>query len=229
MITINYRGQYGNNLFQLSAANLISKKCNKPIVSEIRSNILKIHQPENDVDETTEIVVNDTNFINLYKDSKLNCHNIILEGFFQRPEIICEFIKHNEYFTDQNPKDNTFVHIRLGDFVKNGMSLEYSFYEKALSKTNTENIIIATNDESHYIVKKTLDKYDASLIKDTPENTILFGASCQNKVLSLGTFSWWIGFLGNILHGKFVETTICPDHKRHNLGRIFPMFDWIEI
>lgn len=229
MITINYRGRYGNNLFQLSAANLISKRHNKTIISEIRSNILKTHQPENYFDNTTEIVVNDTNFINLYNDSELQHRNIILTGFFQRPEIISEFIKHNEYFTDQNPKDNTFVHIRLGDFVKNGMSLDYSFYEKALSKINTENTIIATNDESHDIVKKILDKYDASLIKDTPENTILFGASCENKVLSLGTFSWWVGFLGSILHGKFIKTTICPDHKRHNLGKIFPMFDWMEI
>lgn len=232
MINIKYRGRYGNNLFQLSAANILSKRHNQKIESYPKSNILKINQPLSCINPTKkEIIINDNNFMKIYEDPSLSYCNIILEGFFQQLEIISEFIKQNEYITDQSPKEKTFVHIRLGDFVKNKMALDYQYYEAALSKVNTESLVVSTDDENHDVIKKILDKYNATLIQESPENTILYGASCKNKVLSLGTFSWWIGFLGTILHNNFVETTICPNINNHVCwhGKIFPMFGWVEL
>jgi hypothetical protein len=231
MITINYRGRYCNNLFQLSAANILSKKYNKRIIGNIRSNILKINEPNQISSNKETININDRNFIKYYNNSQLSHNNIILNGFFQQPEIISEFIKHNEYVTNQDSKDLTFMHIRLGDFVKNGMALDYDYYELALSEVDTNNFVLSTDDENNDIVKKILDKYNPTLIKDTPENTILFGASCKNKILSYGTFSWWIGFLGNTLHKDTIESTLCPNMNRRNVfhPKIFPMFDWITL
>ena len=233
MITINYRGRYGNNLFQLSAANLLSKKYNKIIISKPRSNIMKLHKTSSYIDLIKEeVIVNNKNFMEMYNNPHLNDCNIVLDGFFQRKEIISKFIQHNEYFTGgELPKEKTFVHVRLGDFIKNKMALDYRYYETALYKVNTDNLVLSTDDENHDIVKKILDKYNATLIQESPENTILYGSSCKNKVLSLGTFSWWIGFLGNILHSNFVETTICPNINNHVCwhGKIFPMFDWVEL
>lgn len=233
MITINYKGRYGNNLFQLSAANILSKKYNKIIISKPKSNIMKIHKTSSCIDLIKEeVLVNDQNFMEMYNNPHLNDCNIVLDGFFQRKEIISKFIQHNEYLAGvELPKEKTFVHVRLGDFIKNKMALDYQYYENALSKVNTNDLVISTDDENHDIVKKILDKYNATLIQESPENTILYGSSCKNKVLSLGTFSWWIGFLGNILHSNFIETTICPNINNHVCwhGKIFPMFDWVEL
>lgn len=231
MITINYRGRYGNNLFQLSAANILSKKYNQPIISNIKSNILKVYEPKINICCPETVLINDKNFIMLYNDPKINYCNILLEGFFQQKPIINEFIKHNEYQTNQYYKNTTFIHIRLNDFVKNGMALDYGYYKSAIDRINTDQIMVATDNENHDIVKKILDKNNSILIKDNPENTILLGASCQNKILSFGTFSWWIGFLGNMLHFENIGYTICPKMNRKHIfhGRIFPMFNWIEL
>lgn len=233
MITIKYRGRYGNNLFQLSAANILSKKYNKQIISDAKSNILKINEPKkpNQNTETTTTTINDKNFIESYYNSQSLHSNIILDGFFQQPEIISKFIKHNEYLTNQDAKDLTFVHIRLGDFVKNGMALDFDYYKLALSKIETSNLVLSTDDENNDIVQKILDEYQVTIINNNPENTILFGASCKNKILSFGTFSWWIGLLGNILHKDTIESTICPNMNRRHVfhPKIFPMFDWITL
>lgn len=231
MITIKYRGRYGNNLFQLSAANILSKKYNQRIESDLKSNILKVNQPLSDINLTKTVILNDKNFIIKHNDPNLYHCNIVLEGFFQQKEIVSEFIQQNEYITDQSPKDKTFMHIRLGDFIRNGMALDYQYYETALARVNTENLVVSTDDQHHDIVKKILDKYNATLVQNSPEDIILYGASCKNKVLSMGTFSWWIGFLGNILHSDFVETTICPNINHYACwhGKIFPMFNWAEV
>jgi hypothetical protein len=44
-------------------------------------------------------------------------------------------------------------------------------------------------------VKTLIVKYNLTPYHGTPQTTIKFAKNCNNLVLSLSTFSWWIGFL----------------------------------
>lgn len=198
MVKINYQGRFGNNLFQFAAAMVISDRFNLRIENPLRQNILPYNDrwiPADDGDD------------------------ISLNGFFQTPTVVGEFESLN--FAPVEDKEGTFVHVRLGDLIENHSQAGNRFasadyYRKALNGTSGGYISSDSIDDP--IIKELCAEYDLELYQDTPENTILFGAAFSKKVLSLGTFSWWIGFLGN------QNNVICPNPlnfpKWH--GNIFP-------
>jgi len=232
MIIIHYHGRYGNRFFQLSAANILAKKYNQPIINPIRNKILRLYEPvhaDNNEETDNAVIIHNNNFLD--ENPSLRHLHIVVKDFFQTKLIIEEFIRYNEYQTNIKQKNAAFVHIRLGDRILKKMFLDYEYYEYALSKIPTNNLMVSSDNPDHEIVQKILKKYNGTLIKDSLENTMLLGASCKYKVLSLGTFSWWIGFLGNILYNDFSKYTVCPNAKKHPgwHGKIFPMFNWIEV
>ena len=76
---------------------------------------------------------------------------------------------------------------------------------------------------NHPFIQKLISEFDLEPYKNTPEETIIFGSRFKNKILSLGTFSWWIGFIGS------QNNVICPDPSDYGWwhGAIFQcMQDW---
>lgn len=198
MVKINYQGRFGNNLFQFATAMVISDNLNLRIENPLQQSILPYDDRGIPTDEGDEIVVN---------------------GFFQTPAMVANFKNLN--FSPIEEKEGTFVHIRLGDLLENRSQAGSRFasadyYRKALMGSNGGYISSDSPDDP--IIKELCAEYNLELYQDTPENTMLFGAAFSKKVLSLGTFSWWIGFLGN------QNNVICPNPldfpKWH--GDIFP-------
>lgn len=201
MVAIKYEGRFGNNLFQFAAAKFIADKMGLNISNPLATKILP---HENIFSPDTGDDVN-------------------LNGFFQSQEVVRNFS--SLPFLKIENREGLFVHVRLGDLLQphsqNGdrfMSQDY--YERAIG--GSIGGYVSSDSPDHPIVKGLIEKYNLQLFNDSPENTIIFAAGCSKKVLSLGTFSWWIGYLGN------QNEVICPDSRNCVVwhGNIFPQQGW---
>lgn len=227
MIHIKFKGRFGNHLFQMSCANFLSKKFMQPISSNW-NNILLQNKNDNKTFQNS-IIVNNDNIHSVFNQEENN-FNLILDDYFQTRYCINKFIEYNTYKNNSNElKDSTFVHLRLGD-IKNIVSLDYDYYDKAINDLGGKNVILSSDSPDDEIVTKLKNKHKAKMFFGDESETILMGANCKNRILSLGTFSWWIGFLGNIFWQDSVST-ICPkvDRVRKWHGDIFPIFNWREV
>lgn len=88
-------------------------------------------------------------------------------------------------------------------------------------------IIFITSDTiTHYIIKKIIEKYpQINLINYNEIETIQFGSTCKNIILSQGTFSAIIGYLG--FYSNIYYPKIEKDKQWH--GNLFGIKNWTEL
>ncbi len=197
MVKINYQGRFGNNLFQFAAAKVIADRLGLNIENPLEQSILP-HK-------------------NVFEEN--GGDGVSVDGFFQTPSAVFEFKRLQ--FSPIQEREGTFVHVRLGDLLESHSQAgnrfaSANYYRKALEDSNGGYISSDSPDDP--IVKELCAEYSMELYQDSPENTIKFGAAFSKKVLSLGTFSWWIGFLGS------QKEVICPNSRNFPKwhGNIFP-------
>ena len=222
MIEIQYNGgRFGNHLMQLSCAAAIANKFKQNISNPFGQNIIQIPKFEDTKYDKT-LVINDSNIVELFLLDKID-FNISLQGFLQLEQCVQKFIKYNK-FVSTDMIDATFVHLRLDDLIKLGFSLPFEYYDNALSSMSHNRIILSTDSPDHDIVKKLQEKYAIDMYFGDETATIILGASCKQKILSQGTFSWWIGFINN----DKTEKTIYPDVNKYRMfcGDIFSGRGW---
>lgn len=157
--------------------------------------------------DKTVIVKND-NYLNLLHNSKQIDYNLNLNfDFFQTEEIINliyeylnleenkkNIINHNPFKDRYNNNNDLFIHIRLGDVANRSPGIQY--YLKVIKQTSFENLYIASDSLNNTIIKDIQKIYpNAILVNKTPEETIQFGSTCKNIILSHGSFSTVIGYL----------------------------------
>jgi hypothetical protein len=103
-------------------------------------------------------------------------------------------IKNNKFTERYNANNDVFIHIRLGDVIKQNPGFKY--YDKVLSSLEFNKGYIASDTPNHDICMKLKEKYANIEILDSNEvDTILFGSTCKHVVLSHGSFSAIIGYL----------------------------------
>lgn len=203
MIRINYEGRLGNQLFQYAHAVIDSIESGEGIENPLSSLIVKYR-------ENTD-------------DNPIR----IQHGYFQSPEIVQKLYAYRDtVFHNVEEKDGVFVHIRLGDIAhRSNIIPSLEFYRMALLSCSFNEGFISSDSPSHPMVEILSRQFNLNIIQGGAEDTILFGAQFKNKVLSLGTFSWWIGFLGsqnNIIHPKQSNYDIWH-------GNIFCVENWQEL
>ena len=201
MIQINYQGGFGNSLFQYGKGCCRSLEKNLSIKNPLNTNIITAPEIENT------------------DSSQLD----ILDGFFQDEQTIYSFLINDSLFIDPKYNDFLFVHVRLGDINDStGRSCGYDYYSRAIRSLRTNKGFISSDSPRSSLTKKLAEEFGLEIFNESPEETITFAASCSAKVLSLGTFSWWIGFLGR------ESDIICPNpstRTRWN-GKIFEPMGW---
>jgi len=182
------------------------------------------------------ILMNEDNYWELYNRESLDV-NFHTTACFQSKEhtnilyahVRKEIVKKN--IMDANPFRNRygsnqdlFVHIRLGDVVHLNPGLAY--YLKAIASVSFQKLYIATDSPSHEIIQQICRVYPAaSIVHYNPVQTIQFGSTCKNIILSHGTFSATIGYLAydsTVYYPPFVEG------KRWH-GDCFSIEGWKEV
>jgi hypothetical protein len=92
-----------------------------------------------------------------------------------------------------------------------------------IKKIGFNKLYIATDDTSHEIIKNITSEYNlAEIVNLNDINTIQFGSTCKNIILSQGTYSAMIGYLAffsNIYYTILDEVNIWH-------GDIFSIPNW---
>lgn len=202
MIRINYEGRLGNNIFQYCKALCSSISSGVSIANPLATKIVKYKAPP-------------------AKEGTVS----VQSGYFQDLDTISQFKAHKDLlFNTVESFDGLFVHVRLGD-ITNNFAADIDYYRKAIDSVKASancKKYIASDSPNHPIVQTLIKEYGLSLFNASPEDTILFASSFNRKVLSLGTFSWWIGFLGDS------DYIVAPDPAKHTRwhGEIFENMGW---
>ncbi len=226
-----YKGRLGNNLFQYVVANLLSIKHNLKIVAKkpdfyLIDNQIKSSDEKKSSNKKSKkkLLITDNNFLKILDMNNLNCCDLIINGYFQKKEFVKKY--KNEIlacFNMENEKiDGTFVHYRLGDLQDKhwhpNAVVHLNYYRKALNRINNKNnnCYISSDSPEHEFVKTLQKEFNLKTFTGSPKETIAFASKFDHKVLSFGSFSWWIGFLGNqsdIIYGTGIDENGVPYEK----------------
>jgi len=201
MIHIRYNGRFGNNLFQHSVAAMISIDLGIKIANPLGSYLVR--PIENYDNEGT----------------------ILVDGFFQNRQIVDKILLNKREILCEPTEtiDGVFVHVRLGDIAGTKKACDYEYYDRAISACSFSSGYVSSDSPDHPIVARLANKYGLKIDDCGAEDQVIYMASkYTNKVLSLGTFSWWIGALG------CQDNVICPNPTDYEVwhGDLFPALNW---
>jgi hypothetical protein len=142
-----------------------------------------------------------------------------LRNYFDQPEQKERIIAANPFADRYHKNNDVYVHIRLGD-VTGIHSLPFEYYDKAFSDISYDKGYLSSDTIDHPICQQLMQKYNLSPVEYDVVETIQFASTCRHLVLSLGTFSWLIGFL------SFSDDIRYPIDKKPWHGNIFVFPEW---
>jgi hypothetical protein len=218
-------GRLCNHIIRAHAASFIAKKRNLQfnygqyfdLMKHLGINLYtegvmtyKLEQQISDIDIMNYITMNVPIFRNIYLNRSFfqtKEFSNYLYKYYQNPENYKSIIDANKFNHRYNNNDDVFVHIRLGDVMDKNPGFHY--YDKALSQITFNNGYIASDDLNHDICKQLIKKYNLNTIKYNEVETIMFGSTCKNIVVTGGSFSYIIalfGFFSKIYYAKSFNT-----------------------
>lgn len=232
-------GRLGNQIIRNLAVSIIAEKFNLHVIYCQDGLINKLGIP---------LFVGTNKYINTYQLNDDNYFSILNRiehasnvnpnrAFFQTNEItnlIFKYLrktdnninirKKNPYEERYKNNKDLFIHIRLTDAVNANPGLNY--YLNTIKKIRHDKMFIATDEVTHSTIKEIINLYPSATILDYDEiNTIQFGSTCKNIILSNGSFSAVIGYLA------FYSTVYYPTYPRKKEwwhGDMFSNKGWIE-
>jgi hypothetical protein len=249
--TVGTNGRLCNQIFRNLATSFIAKKNNLYVdyynYEKIKKLGINLFIGDNKYQNTIEL--NDDNYFEiLNSDKKLESNVNPNKTYLQTKDIsnmlynylkndnIDNIIKLNPFNDRYNNNNDIFIHIRLTDAKNVNPGINY--YLKAIEiikerekekNNNIDKIYISSDEPNNKLITDIIDKYNNIIEiiiynKDEIE-TIQFGSTCKNIILSHGTFSAIIGYLG------FYSTIYYSNFKNVALwhGDIFSIDKWNEI
>ena len=129
-----------------------------------------------------------------------------LFDYLRQDNIKNQIIEKNPFKSRYNNNDDCVIHIRLGDVEKFNPGLGY--YLKALGLFKFNKLYISSDESNHKIIKDITKIHDAEILNYNEIQTIQFGSTCKNVVLSHGSFSAVIGYLSffsNVYYKEYEE------------------------
>ena len=233
MKLIQYEGRYGNKLF-MYCKGLVDCIENESTIINHFENGLTNHNALPSIFKRLDDYQN--NFYHelcikekfpFYDDA-----NDMQIGFFQDKDTIDKFKKYKHIlFKKYKVNEGVWVTARLGDtesddFKKNNIP-GYDYYAKILKNLNYETGYISSDIPDHDIVKRLSHNFNLKIVNLDPDETLKYAHTFQYKILGLGTYCWWVGFLGNSLYSKVFYPEPTDYVKWH--GDIFQDMGWTPI
>ena len=200
MITCEYMGRLGNNMFQIATAFAIANKYND--VAEFSPHPDFPHLPERTCVPTNEFIgLNNRNPVHNIPHKQ----NMTLVGFFQRHEyfdsVKTELIKEVFRVPEDWQPNITAIHVRRGDFLIDPfnfppVSIEY--INQAIKLIKNIKKIVFLSDDIEWCVENfsTLQNVDFRCNTKGIDD-IYYMANCDNVIMSNSTFSFWGAYLSN--------------------------------
>lgn len=153
------------------------------------------------------VVIDEKNYMNYFNNNIINNANFDFNGgYFQNEEITTMLYNHltnnmkniidkNPYKERYNNNNDIFLHIRLTDAKKFNVGIDY--YIHCINSLKYDNIYIGSDNFNDELIIKLKTLYPSVILIDKkPIETIQFGSTCKNIILSHGSFSAVIGYLG---------------------------------
>jgi hypothetical protein len=147
---------------------------------------------------------------------------LFLEIYFNKQNIKNKIIKKNRFSNRYKNNNDLFIHVRLDDVEEMSSHNKFEYYDNVIKKYNFDNGYISSDNLNSSICKNLIQKYELKIINYNEEETIMFGSTCNNIILSGGTFSWLIGFLA--FYSQYINY---PINNSKWYGDIFVYKNWI--
>ena len=152
----------------------------------------------------------------------------LIHTFLRRPSIATPVMAANPYKQFYKNDDTTFVHVRLTD-VRH-LSPGSRYFLKAIAATRFNTLYIASDDFEDEIIKEITAVYpNAILFSASPTETLQFGSTCRNVILSGGSFSAMIGMLAFFSQVQYPENAHIDDRGRAWCGDMFSGHGWTKV
>lgn len=224
--TTIHNGRLCNQIIRNLALSILSKKYNLYVDYSNYDNInnklgIELFIGINKYDKT--VLINNNNYMNYFNNTiKNNANFDFMRDYFQSEEITTILHNHlihtmnniihkNPYKQRYNNNNDIFLHIRLDDVKKYNVGIEYYIY--CLTLLKYDNIYIGSDNFDDNLIIKLKSLYpDVIFVREDPIKTIQFGSTCKNIILSHGTFSAIIGYLGFFSNVYFMnkDPKWCP-------------------
>jgi hypothetical protein len=237
-----HKARFGNLFFINMVAHFICLKSNLKFDYKYYDKFIKLGidlYVGNRVFKET-IVLNDDIFMNVIMDNTGNNHkNLVfinemwchksnfcnfLKDYFSQEKIRGKVMEKNIFKQKYNNNNDLYVHVRLGD-VENTKSSSYEYYDNIIKTISFHKGYISSDTIQSGLCQSLIKTYNLEVVNCDDIETIMFGSTCNNIVLSGGTYSWLIAFLAfyskNIYYPK--------DKKNTWYGDIFIFPEWIGV
>jgi hypothetical protein len=235
--TIDFPGRLCNHIFRNLAVSFIAEKCDLRVTYDYKNDIDTLGIPlfsGKTVYNNTITLTTDT-YLQIYNVGSLRSNLYIpFDNYFQTREIshliykhlrtpivMTNVIKMNPYEQRYNTNNDIFVHIRLTDVSHLNPGIKY--YINTISKIPHDDLYVASDDLGHPFIHLIHNAFpNMKIICENDVQTIQFGSTCRNIILSHGTFSAMIGYLGYYSNVYYPE--INPAKMWH--GDVFSIDGW---
>lgn len=231
-------GRLGNQIIRNLAVSLIAEKydlyvnySSKTIIDGLGINLFC---GKNSYNHTTRL--HDYNYFSIYNSGEFKENLEPNHSFFQTKDIInflynylhtdkikSNIIDKNRFKSRYNNNNDVFIHVRLTDVAHFNPGINY--YLKTIQITDFDNLYISTDDCNHSIIQQIIEHYpNAQILNYDEKDTIHFGSTCKNIILSHGSFSAVIGYL------SFFSNINYPEYEPRKIwyGDMFSINNWTK-
>jgi len=235
-ITTEKNGRLCNQIIRNLSLSILAKKYDLYVKYSNYDNInnklgIELFIGNKKYDKT--IIINNDNYMNYFNNNIENNSNLdFMKAHFQSEEIssilnnhlrnnMKNIINKNPYKERYKNNNDIFLHIRLDDAKKYNMGIDY--YLHCIKLLEYDNIYIASDNFNDELIEKIKTLYpEVIFFNKNPIETIQFGSTCKNIILSHGTFSAVIGYLGFFSNIYFMNKNPgwCPFGLFKNKGFI---------
>lgn len=221
--TLSGQGRMCNGIIRNLGVSLIAEKFGLNVTYQYADEMSKLglHLFSGSNVYPTTLFLRDDNYTELFNGRALlsnlamdpdHCYlqtpevSTLAHSFLRRPEVMSSVIAANPYKDRYQSNNSTFVHVRLTDVKQWSSGSRY--YLKAIAATQFDTLYIASDDLNDEIIKEITAVYPAAILfAATPIQTIQFGSTCRNVILSGGSFSGTIGLLSFFSSAYYSESS----------------------
>lgn len=228
MVEVIWHGRLGNRMIQYSVGLILAERLKVKLINPVEEicnnqnyysdffDCVNVRRGSYELIITDPIINVDDNFL-LDIPIVLTPGHYKVDGSCQINDLLIEYTSClRDIFNFKQPitpKSGVWVHARLGDVPEQSSgTLEY--YRKALSQLNCKEGVIATDATSinSQLVQTLQKEFNLSINIDTPIKTLSESRNYSTKVLSSGTYSWWMGML---VDGDVIYYDVPQEYKWH--------------